>query len=61
KLAKGGVVEVDVKSGEDALAFVIQAAPSKGRGRDPDEGDDDSGDDSGDEPSDGLEEEEFVE
>jgi ATP-dependent Clp protease ATP-binding subunit ClpA len=29
KLSKGGVVEVDVKTGEDALSFVILAAPSK--------------------------------
>jgi len=37
KLAKGGVVQVDVKKDEDKLSFVIQAAPPKGsKGKDPD-------------------------
>ena len=52
KLSKGGVVQVDVKSDEDRLAFVIQAAPPKGKSKDPDTDDDDSGDER---------EEEFVE
>ena len=37
KLAKGGVVQVDVKKDEDKLSFVIQAAPPRGNnGKDPD-------------------------
>ena len=37
KLAKGGVVQVDVKDDEDKLSFVIQAAPPKSsKGKDPD-------------------------
>ena len=46
KLAKGGVVQVDVKEADDSLSFVLQSAPPKGRGKakdpdaDPDGGDD---------------------
>mgnify|MGYP002525440620 FL=1 len=44
KLAKGGVVQVDVTKDEDKLTFVIQAAPPKGaQAKDPD-GDIDPGD-----------------
>ncbi|MEE2998221.1 MAG: AAA family ATPase, partial [Pseudomonadota bacterium] len=53
KLSKGGVVQVDVKKGEDELSFVIQSAPPKGqKGKDPD-GDPDEGADS----EDGIEKE----
>ncbi|PPR09512.1 MAG: ATP-dependent Clp protease ATP-binding subunit ClpA [Alphaproteobacteria bacterium MarineAlpha11_Bin1] len=51
KLAKGGVVQVDVKKEEDRLTFVIQSAPPKGqKGKDPDSDPDDGADD-----GDGLE------
>ena len=30
KLAKGGIVQVDVKADEDKLSFLIQAAPPRG-------------------------------
>ena len=46
KLSKGGVVEVDVKTGEDALSFVILAAPSKSKSsKDEDDDDGEASDD----------------
>ena len=58
KLAKGGIVQVDVHKSDDTLAFVTLAAPPKGKAsKDPDSDDgDDSGGDTG-----GGREEEFVE
>ena len=57
KLAKGGIVQVDVNKAEDRLSFVTLAAPPKGKGKDPDTDDDDDG---GDGP-DGGKVEELVE
>jgi ATP-dependent Clp protease ATP-binding subunit ClpA len=43
KLAKGGIVQVDVKKEDDTLSFVTLAAPPKGKAKDPDTDDDDDG------------------
>jgi ATP-dependent Clp protease ATP-binding subunit ClpA len=43
KLAKGGIVQVDVKKDDDTLTFVTLAAPPKGKAKDPDTDPDDDG------------------
>jgi len=45
KLAKGGIVQVDVKKDDDTLSFVTLAAPPKGKAKDPDTDPDDDGPD----------------
>jgi ATP-dependent Clp protease ATP-binding subunit ClpA len=42
-LAKGGIVQVDVKKDDDTLTFVTLAAPPKGKAKDPDTDPDDDG------------------
>ena len=61
KLAKGGVVQVDVRKEDDTLSLVTLSAPPKGKSKDPDTDDDDPGDDSGDDSGDNGKVEEFVE
>ena len=43
KLAKGGIVQVDVKTEDDTLSFATLAAPPKGKTKDPDTDPDDDG------------------